>query len=119
MKEEMMREAKEDMAMQSSILDEENKKKCLERKMLDKKKMNNLKERGLEAAGKIKKIQQTAAMQVQNARAEVYKKIAAMRKAAERRRRYGKKRIQEIRTVMASELLDSNKKGNMKNCNPS
>lgn len=46
------------------------------------------------------------------------KKIDAMKRAAERKRREEQMNIQEVRTTIAGELLKGKNKGDLRKCNP-
>ena len=80
--------------------------------------MKALQKQTLELAGKINDIQKSATLQVQSSRAKTNERIQAMRRAAERRRRDTKRQIQELRTKIASKLMDEEKNGNVTLCNP-
>ena len=86
--------------------------------MRKRQKGEELDEIGDDANGKINKIEESAKQQVEKSRQDIYERIKQMRKAAERRRKDKKQKIQEIRTEMAEEFLQDSKKGDMNKCSP-
>ena len=86
--------------------------------MKKKEKLQELDKQTATLSNRVDEIQEAALLQVKAARAKTAEKIAAMKRAAERKRREGQRQIQEIRTSMASELLKENFIGNETLCLP-
>ena len=67
---------------------------------------------------KIKEIQTQAIIQVQQARAKTEEKLEQMRRVAERKKREGKREITNIRSKIATTLLNEGRVGNITLCYP-
>ncbi len=80
--------------------------------------MKQLENQVLQAEEKVKDIQRQAVIQVESSRSKLLERLASMRKAAERKRASAKRQIMEVRTVMASKLLNEAKLGNVTFCDP-
>jgi hypothetical protein len=80
--------------------------------------MKQLENQVLQAEEKVKDIQRQAVIQVESSRSKLLERLTSMRKAAERKRAAAKRQIMEVRTVMASKLLNEAKMGNITFCNP-
>ena len=80
--------------------------------------MKQLENQVLQAEEKVKDIQRQAVIQVESSRTKLLERLNSMRKAAERKRAAAKRQIMEVRTVMASKLLNEAKMGNITYCDP-
>ena len=132
-KEEMMKETKEEKALQSQIEVEKERevkqkiflikyifhiKETVEKELIKKERFKKLANRQDELEEKIKDIQKQALLQVKQARAKTQEKLDQMEKAAERRKKEARRRITDIRSKIATKLLNEAKTGNITLCNP-
>lgn len=73
--------------MEKEIIDEENKKQCLQSEIKKKSKLKNLEQQTKQIGSQIEQLEQEAVLQVKKARQSVIDRINRMQRAAERRRR--------------------------------
>ena len=98
---------------------EEQRDGLVQRELERKAKLREYEKREEEVEDKVKGIRQQANSQIQQARQKVMHKIQMMRKALERRKKMAVQQIIQIRTKIATQLLQESKEGVMKDCDPS
>lgn len=118
MEEELMREREEENALNVAVESERDKEACMEREIKKKQKMQALEKQKILMEDKAAEIQKQAVLQVQNSRQSFKQRMERLKRTAERKRKEARKSVTEIRTKMASLLMNDNKLGNYTLCNP-
>lgn len=90
----------------------------MEREIRKKQKLSDITKQNLALAERATELQRQATLQIQESRKKFKEKIAKMKRAADRKRRETRTKIEAIRTTMAENVITDNYVGNVKNCNP-
>lgn len=80
--------------------------------------MKEMEQQSIEMSSRADDIKKSAALQIQAARFQFKQKMEKMRRAAERKRKEGKQKLNEVRTSMAAIVVNDNKVGNYSLCSP-
>lgn len=90
----------------------------MEREIRKRQKLSDVTRQNMELAERARDLERQATLQVQESRKKFREKIAKMKRAADRKRRETRNKIEAIRTTMAEDVMIDNYVGNIKNCNP-